>query len=309
MVAPGDVSSHLELFCITAISSSARRVSGPLFMLMRALQHKLQQLHGVWTSSRLQKLPAELRRVCKSVNNMRFHCYPGRATERPASANLGIDGSLPHFREVMLNAGPQRQEFADNSVSSAKYSLLSFAPRFLFEVFGRVAYLYFLVQAALSWWPAVSPFDPWGSTVALAFVVAVSAISELWQDGRRHRADWLINNRKTRVMHANGSFREVRVLKASMLPALMAVQSFALCSPHHGDVSQLFHLRDACTTHTFLHAACQTAWRDVRVGDIIFVRDDEECPCDLVCLFCALADRVCYIQTTNLGTRTFFLSR
>ena len=98
----------------------------------------------------------------------------------------------------------------------------------------------------------VSPFDPWGSTIALAFVLVVCATSELWQDAKRHRGDWVTNSRRTRVMAANGAFRDV-------------------------------------------------AWRDVRVGDVVMVRDDEEVPADLVLLFAALTDRVCYVQTTNLG--------
>ena len=61
----------------------------------------------------------------------------------------------PFGREVLLNAGPQRRAFCDNSVSSAKYNTLTFLPRFLFEIFSRVAYLYFLMQAALGWWPQV----------------------------------------------------------------------------------------------------------------------------------------------------------
>ena len=44
-------------------------------------------------------------------------------------------------------------------------------------------------------------------------------------------------------------------------------------------------------------------WRNVCVGDVLWVADDEEVPCDLLCLFCALPDRVCFIQTTNLGAQ------
>jgi len=58
-------------------------------------------------------------------------------------------------REVLLNAGLQRRAFCENATSSAKYNALTFLPRFLFEIFSRVAYLYFLVQAALGWWPQV----------------------------------------------------------------------------------------------------------------------------------------------------------
>ncbi len=48
----------------------------------------------------------------------------------------------------------------------------------------------------------------------------------------------------------------------------------------------------------------QVTWRNVRVGDIVMVRDDEEVPCDMLLLHAALPDNVCYIQTTNLGACT-----
>jgi phospholipid-transporting ATPase len=107
---------------------------------------------------------------------------------------------------------------------------------------------------ALAWWPAVSPFDPWGATLALAFVLLVSAIKALVEDAKRHRDDWATNARATRVMCGDGAFRDV-------------------------------------------------AWRTVRVGDMVLVRDDEELPADLLCVYAALPERVCYVQTTNLGAR------
>ena len=36
--------------------------------------------------------------------------------------------------------------FATNSVTTAKYNVVTFLPRFLVEVFSQVAYFYFLVQ-------------------------------------------------------------------------------------------------------------------------------------------------------------------
>ena len=41
-------------------------------------------------------------------------------------------------------------------------------------------------------------------------------------------------------------------------------------------------------------------WRDVCVGQILEVRDNEDFPADLLCLACARADGVAYIRTTNL---------
>ncbi len=45
-------------------------------------------------------------------------------------------------------------------------------------------------------------------------------------------------------------------------------------------------------------------WSQVKVGQVLKVHDDEDFPADLLCLFCNLADNVCYIKTTNLDGAT-----
>jgi hypothetical protein len=50
---------------------------------------------------------------------------------------------------------------------------------------------YFLIQAALAYWPEVSPYDPIGSTAALAFVLAVSAVKAIIEVRRRAAATFV----------------------------------------------------------------------------------------------------------------------
>lgn len=45
-------------------------------------------------------------------------------------------------------------------------------------------------------------------------------------------------------------------------------------------------------------------WTDVRVGDVIVVRDNELFPADLMCLYSSLEEKVCFIKTTNLDGET-----
>lgn len=42
-----------------------------------------------------------------------------------------------------MDSGPK---FDGNAVSTSKYNFVTFLPLFLFEMFSRVAYLYFLIQ-------------------------------------------------------------------------------------------------------------------------------------------------------------------
>ena len=61
---------------------------------------------------------------------------------------------LPPERETgtrTIHFGPDAANgesgFADNTIKTAKYNVATFLPIFLFEMFSRVAYLYFLLQA------------------------------------------------------------------------------------------------------------------------------------------------------------------
>jgi phospholipid-transporting ATPase len=122
-------------------------------------------------------------------------------------------------------------------------------------MFSRVAYLYFLIQAGLSWWSVVSPYSGIGSTAALLFVLLVAGVKAVWEDMKRHQEDQRMNTSVTHRLTADGSVEDI-------------------------------------------------PWTDVRVGDAIVVRDDENFPADLMCLRSALPDNVCFIRTTNLDGET-----
>ncbi|KAG2484993.1 hypothetical protein HYH03_016286, partial [Edaphochlamys debaryana] len=153
-----------------------------------------------------------------------------------------------------------------NTVVTSRYTALTFAPVFLFELFARPAYLYFLLQAALSWWSVVSPFSGIGSTAALLFVVAVSGVKSGVEDSgvedvRRHLEDRATNAAPTRRLLPDGGTKAM-------------------------------------------------AWEDVRVGDILEVRDGELIPADLLLLATGGGGGgggeggVAYVRTTQLDGET-----
>ena len=45
-----------------------------------------------------------------------------------------------------FGVGVENAEFVDNGIKTAKYNVATFLPIFLFEMFSRAAYLYFLLQ-------------------------------------------------------------------------------------------------------------------------------------------------------------------
>ena len=81
--------------------------------------------------------------------------------------------------------------------------------------------------------------------------------------------------------------------------------SYILCS-HSLPPDLQSNLCEITCKHNF-NILCDTTgnvkdakWRDVRVGDILEVRDNEDFPADLLCLACERTDGVAYIKTTNL---------
>ncbi|KAK7259700.1 hypothetical protein RIF29_25313 [Crotalaria pallida] len=95
--------------------------------------------------------------------------------------------------------------FSGNSIRTAKYSMLTFIPRNLFEQFHRVAYIYFLIIAILNQLPQLAVFGRAVSVLPLSFVLVVTAVKDAYEDWRRHRADKVENNRLASVL-VNGEF-------------------------------------------------------------------------------------------------------
>ncbi|KAM0841454.1 hypothetical protein ACQ4PT_059059 [Festuca glaucescens] len=99
--------------------------------------------------------------------------------------------------------------FPNNSVRTTKYSILTFIPRNLYEQFHRLAYVYFLILAALNFIPQLHVNSAAAGTAPLSVVLAVTAVKDAYEDWRRHRSDKNENNRSASVL-VDGVFRPKR---------------------------------------------------------------------------------------------------
>jgi len=69
-----------------------------------------------------------------------------------------------------------KYEFTGNEIRTSKYTVITFLPKNLFVQFHRVAYLYFLVIAALNQLPWHAVFGRTVSLFPLLFVLCVTAM-------------------------------------------------------------------------------------------------------------------------------------
>ncbi|CAH8541327.1 unnamed protein product [Schistosoma rodhaini] len=102
-------------------------------------------------------------------------------------------------RIIQVNK-PQLVNYCKNNISTAKYNFLTFIPKFVTEQFRRYANIFFLVIALLQQIPGVSPTGRFTTLVPLCIILTVSAIKEVIEDFRRHRADDATNNEETLVL-------------------------------------------------------------------------------------------------------------
>ncbi|KAJ5084119.1 hypothetical protein NUU61_008698 [Penicillium alfredii] len=114
-------------------------------------------------------------------------------------------------RLIQLNNPPANavHKFVNNHVSTAKYNIFTFLPKFLFEQFSKYANLFFLFTAVLQQIPNVSPTNRWTTVVPLSIVLFVSATKELVEDYKRRTSDKGLNYSKTQVLKGS-SFHETK---------------------------------------------------------------------------------------------------
>uniref|UniRef100_A0A4X1URT0 Phospholipid-transporting ATPase n=1 Tax=Sus scrofa TaxID=9823 RepID=A0A4X1URT0_PIG len=105
-------------------------------------------------------------------------------------------------RTIFINQ-PQLTKFCNNHVSTAKYNIITFLPRFLYSQFRRAANSFFLFIALLQQIPDVSPTGRYTTLVPLLFILAVAAIKEIIEDIKRHKADNAVNKKQTQGRNVN----------------------------------------------------------------------------------------------------------
>ncbi|GAB4849200.1 Probable phospholipid-transporting ATPase 8 [Ancistrocladus abbreviatus] len=88
--------------------------------------------------------------------------------------------------------------YKGNYVSTTKYTAANFIPKALFEQFRRVANIYFLVVACVSFSP-LAPYTAVSVLIPLVVVIGATMAKEAVEDWRRRKQDIEANNREVEV--------------------------------------------------------------------------------------------------------------
>lgn len=146
-----------------------------------------------------------------------------------------------------------RHKFCHNGITTAKYNFATFLPKFLFEQFRRYANIFFLLIALMQQIPNVSPTGRYTTAGPLIFILTVSAIKEIFEDAKRHKADRSVNRTPVLVFNKSSSQFEWKF------------------------------------------------WREVNVGDIVKVTNDQFFPSDLFLISSSEPNGICICICGNIN--------
>lgn len=122
----------------------------------------------------------------------------GIGRRKPDPSTLGP--RIIHLNNAPANSG---NRWVDNHISTAKYNVATFIPKFLYEQFSKYANIFFLFTAILQQIPNLSPTSRYTTIVPLGIVLLVSAIKELVEDFKRRNSDQSLNFARASVLRGS----------------------------------------------------------------------------------------------------------
>lgn len=246
--------------------------------------------------------------------------------EISAAKSKAVEETRPPVRIIQLppepivpgmGTGNKRDDvhstLVTNEIHTAKYTALNFLPKNILEQMRRVANVYFILIVCLQCFPAISNYNPFLSAAPIIIIMAITAAKDAVEDWRRHQQDSEVNfsiglalNRPGGVVEVPRDTRYRRLVEWARrwLDAAILAYRRLYCQWRRKPVV----LRGRSKQLDFSDKSAidwrETFWRDMRVGDIILLRNNEMIPADVMILATSEPDGVCFVETKNLDGET-----
>lgn len=204
-------------------------------------------------------------------------------------------------RKFLRNLTPKmRKKFAEthpwtvsNEIRTAKYTIFNFIPKNLFEQFRRVANVYFLILIILQGIPIFSNTNIFLAASPLVSILLITAIKDAVEDWKRQKSDNLVNHSIVEVLDRNLEIEdedeEDEVMKSNFLQKFIGLFKFKKEKEEQFDINNGWK---------------KVYWKDIRVGDIVLIKNNESIPADIIVLSTSNPQGICYVETKNLDGET-----
>ncbi|KAJ0111045.1 hypothetical protein Patl1_02754 [Pistacia atlantica] len=153
-------------------------------------------------------MPEERRRKRHFGKLYSFSCCKNLPTDDHAQIGQSGYSRVVHCNDPD-NPEALQLNYRGNYVSTTKYTVANFLPKSLFEQFRRVANIYFLVVAFVSFSP-LAPYSAPSVLAPLLVVIGATMAKEGVEDWRRRKQDIEANNRKVKAYGKGHTFIETK---------------------------------------------------------------------------------------------------
>ncbi|EEA06994.1 phospholipid-translocating P-type ATPase, flippase family protein [Cryptosporidium muris RN66] len=213
-------------------------------------------------------------------------------------------------RLVIIN-NRQVHSFSGNFIKTSRYTIVNFVPKYLFEQFCRPVNFYFLIIAILQIFPSITTTNS-VPTLAfpLAFVLIIGAIKDGWEDVNRHNSDLLENERDVIRIRRLGSpnfFQHRVIVHTGLTGNSIGTPDYSPpiyqpdISVHQKMESILDHRMSwKLADFGYIEGIEDSVSRDLKVGDIVLIRNHEIVPADVVLLTSSSDSGEVFLDTSSL---------
>ncbi|CAG8460212.1 3021_t:CDS:2 [Paraglomus occultum] len=220
--------------------------------------------------------------------------------------------------------------FVPNKIRTAKYTIFTFLPKNLYEQFRRVANMYFLFLVILQTFPSLSgDVSPVTAAAPLATIVMITGVKDAIEDWKRRQQDNALNRSLTTRL---SDWQNVNVTdggnswKKRLYRAWTTISTLLSSMLGKADNQSDTNQRNSPGNSTFSGEQdrnltkgipkivvgetpssarwAEARWQDLKVGDIVKLKNDDDIPADMVILSTSEPDGLCYVETKNLDGET-----
>ncbi|CAG8455671.1 8932_t:CDS:2 [Paraglomus occultum] len=212
-------------------------------------------------------------------------------------------------------------KYVSNRIVTSKYTTLTFVPKNLFEQFRRAANMYFLFMAILGLLPFFSVNNPVLTVLPLSTVVFITACKDAVEDYNRHKIDKQFNSSTCYYLQNFVNVNYPMEKRVSLFDRIISsiVDFFTeLVKIKPKDQKSSRDVQDQSKVEERQESIDEepsnkvngdpewkkTYWRNVRVGDFIFLRNGDAVPADAIILSTSESEGGCFVETKDLDGET-----
>ncbi|KAF8507334.1 phospholipid-translocating ATPase [Hysterangium stoloniferum] len=267
------------------------------------------------------------------LTNWNVESLFARAPPPRTKRSIFVNETLPNDYFDQKGRPKKDHVYITNQVVTSKYTIITFLPRNLLEQFRRVANVVFLVIDILQFFPRFSTISPGLVILPLIIVLGVTGVKDAYEDIKRHQGDRRVNHSETLVLDGGDWVNPNRMGKKSKTFVRGILSQAKKLTPKDRtqnaeegaqetdmeyDTDNESHPRTPSghsrhSWHSHKHHKPphwkRALWEDIRVGDFVKIRNDENVPADILICATSEEENVAFVETKNLDGETNLKSR